>query len=114
MFAAPALFTAPLGPASSSLRNHDACVVVALLLLFVAPILVYDAAHHWMLWTSLYFARLTYALLSLPFLIFLVPILGTSLHHAKPTAYDQAGLVVPTLRSLYGLVKGIETHYVKD
>ena len=27
---------------------------------------------------------------------------------------EEAGLVVPTLRSLYGLVKGIETHYVKD
>lgn len=25
---------------------------------------------------------------------------------------DEAGLAVPTLRSLYGLVKGIETHYV--
>ncbi|MED5351507.1 MAG: ketopantoate reductase C-terminal domain-containing protein, partial [Pseudomonadota bacterium] len=25
---------------------------------------------------------------------------------------DAAGLAVPTLRSLYGLVKGIETHYV--
>ena len=26
---------------------------------------------------------------------------------------DAAGLAVPTLRSLYGLVKGIETHYVE-
>ena len=25
---------------------------------------------------------------------------------------DEAGLAVPTLRSLYGCVKGIETHYV--
>ena len=25
---------------------------------------------------------------------------------------DEAGLAVPTLRSLYGFVKGIETHYV--
>lgn len=27
---------------------------------------------------------------------------------------EKAGLVVPTLRTLYGLVKGIETHYVKE
>ena len=27
---------------------------------------------------------------------------------------EKAGLVVPTIRTLYGLVKGIETHYVKE
>ena len=27
---------------------------------------------------------------------------------------EKAGLVVPTIRSLYGLVKGIETNYVKE
>lgn len=27
---------------------------------------------------------------------------------------EKAGLVVPTLRTLYGLVKGIETHYVEE
>ena len=35
--------------------------------------------------------------------------------YGKPLALaEKAGLVVPTLRALYGLVKGIETHYVKE
>ena len=35
--------------------------------------------------------------------------------YGKPLALaEKAGLVVPTLRTLYGLVKGIETHYVKE
>ena len=36
-------------------------------------------------------------MLSFPFLIFLVPIVGPSLHHAKPTAYDKQGMLVPKL-----------------
>ena len=41
--------------------------------------------------------KLIWALLSFPYLIFLVPILGTALHGAKNTAYDQMGNLVPKL-----------------
>lgn len=51
----------------------------------------------WITWTTLYYARLVYGLLSFPFLIFNVPALGRALHHAKPTAYDQGGALVPKL-----------------
>ena len=51
----------------------------------------------WMLWTCAYYFRLIYSILSFPFLIFLIPIVGPSLHHAKPTAYDKQGMLVPKL-----------------
>ena len=75
---------------------YDACVVVFLLCAILAPILIIHEPL-WMLWVSLYYARIMYSLLSFPFLLFLVPIVGSSLHHAKPTAYDKQGMLVPKL-----------------
>ena len=39
----------------------------------------------------------TEPLLSLPFIVFLVPIIGPSLHHARATAYDMRGMLCPQL-----------------
>ena len=50
-----------------------------------------------MAWTSLKYAQMAYALLSLPFIVFLLPIIGPSLHHARATAYDMRGMLCPQL-----------------
>ena len=38
-----------------------------------------------------------YGLLAFPFLVFVVPVLGGALHHAKATAYDKSGMLVAKL-----------------
>ena len=76
--------------------KYDACVIAFLTLCFSAALISVDEPG-WMLWTCAYYFRLIYSILSFPFLIFLVPIVGPSLHHAKPTAYDKQGMLVPKL-----------------
>ena len=51
----------------------------------------------WILWTTLYCISLAYGILSGPFVIFTMPVLGQALHHAKPTGYDKSGMLVPIL-----------------
>lgn len=75
---------------------YDACVVGFLTLSFGLALWSVEEPP-WMLWTCAYYFRLIYSVLSFPFLIFLVPIVGPSLHHAKPTAYDKQGMLVPKL-----------------
>jgi hypothetical protein len=75
---------------------YDACVVAFLTLCFGAALFTVDEPP-WMLWTCAYYFRLIYSILSFPFLVFLIPIVGPSLHHAKPTAYDKQGMLVPKL-----------------
>jgi len=53
----------------------------------------------WLLWCYAYYAKLTWALLSLPYLVFTVPLLGRALHRARPTGYDKEGQLVPMLSS---------------
>ena len=48
-------------------------------------------------WSSLYNLKLAYGLLSFPFLIFEMPIIGEALVKTRRTAYDQTGLLVPQL-----------------
>ena len=50
----------------------------------------------WAFWTSLYFMKGAYAMLSAPFLLFFGP-LSQFLTHARPTGYDKAGLLCPSL-----------------
>lgn len=45
-----------------------------------------------------YWARAGYGLLALPFLPFVLPVVGGVLTHARPTGYDRAGSCVPLLR----------------
>jgi len=52
-----------------------------------------------MFWTTLYYMKMVYGLLSFPFLIFRLPLLGRGLVRALPTAYDQSGALVPKLTS---------------
>jgi len=47
--------------------------------------------------TDLFWAKTLYGLFSLPFLIFLVPLLATLLTHAKTTGYAPSGKCVPLL-----------------
>jgi len=75
---------------------YDACVVSFLSLSFGLALWSVEEPS-WMLWTCAYYFRLIYSILSFPFLIFLIPIVGPSLHHAKPTAYDKQGMLVPKL-----------------
>lgn len=76
--------------------KYDACVIAFLTLCFGLALVSVDEPT-WMLWTCAYYFRLLYSILSFPFLIFLAPIVGPSLHHAKPTAYDKQGMLVPKL-----------------
>jgi len=74
-------------------------VIVGLLSTGTA-ILVLNQGWHWddwILWTTLYNANLAYGLLSGPFVLFTVPVLGQALHHAKATGYDRSGMLVPKL-----------------
>jgi hypothetical protein len=48
-------------------------------------------------WSSLYNLKLAYGLLSFPFLIFELPVIGETLVKVRRTAYDQTGLLVPQL-----------------
>jgi len=51
----------------------------------------------WMFWTSIYYMKAIYALLSFPFLIFGLPGWKTILTHAKMTGYDMSGHLCPKL-----------------
>jgi len=75
---------------------YDACVVAFLTASFGLALWSVEEPS-WMLWTCAYYFRLIYSILSFPFLVFLLPIVGPSLHHAKPTAYDKQGMLVPKL-----------------
>ena len=55
------------------------------------------SSHAW--WTSLYFFRIFYGILSFPFLVFNLPVIGALLHGAKMTGYDRSGALVPQLTS---------------
>lgn len=52
-----------------------------------------------MFWTSCYYMKMYYALMSFPFLVFIIPIFGEALHGANATGYDKSGLLVPRLSS---------------
>ena len=50
-----------------------------------------------MVWHTLYYLKITYALAAWPFMAFFVPVIGAALHGAHRTGYDMAGLLVPQL-----------------
>ena len=52
-----------------------------------------------MFWTTCYYLKMYYALISFPFLVFIIPIFGEALHGANATGYDKSGLCVPKLSS---------------
>lgn len=59
-------------------------------------------------WSSLYYLKMIYGLLSFPFLLFEVPIIGPALTKCRATAYDQTGRLVaklgkPDVATLYEL-----------
>ena len=53
----------------------------------------------WMFWSTAYYLKIWLGLASFPFLVFLLPVLGGSLTHAKATGYDKKGNLVPLLSS---------------
>jgi len=77
----------------------DFTIIIVLLLSLALKLLTLylKGAPGWIFWSMIYYTKLTWALLSFPFLLFLAPVLGTSLHHARPTGYDQAGNLAPLL-----------------
>ena len=58
-----------------------------------------QGAPEWLIWTRCYYAKLVWALMSFPFIVFAVPVVGSTLHGSKATGYDQAGKLVPQLSS---------------
>lgn len=52
-----------------------------------------DAA--WRVQTNLFFARVVWGLLSFPFFLLSLPVVGKMLTHAEPTGFDAAGQCVP-------------------
>merc|ERR1712039_436190 len=60
----------------------------------------WEDADHWTGHAAIYWARVVYALLSLPFLFFWLPGLQGVLTHTRMTGYNQNGACVPyTLRA---------------
>jgi len=49
---------------------------------------------------TLFFLKVTYAVLAAPFLIFAAPVLGPGLTGARETAYDRSGHCVPMLNKM--------------
>ena len=56
-----------------------------------------DDTLHSLYWAAVYYSDMVYALAALPFLIFEAPIIGTALHGAKKTGYDESGVLAPKL-----------------
>jgi len=54
-----------------------------------------DRLDTWEFRTSFYFARICYALLSFPFLVFNLPVVNGILTHVAPTGYNRYGLCLP-------------------
>lgn len=52
---------------------------------------------YWQLQASLYWARVFYSLLGLPFFVFSLPIFNSIFTHTVPTGYNQNGRIVPFL-----------------
>jgi len=50
-----------------------------------------------LLWTTLYFIKVWWALSTFPFSVFWFPVIGPAVHGAAYTGYDMAGLLCPLL-----------------
>lgn len=81
------------------LMVYDLVLILCLLLYLAwhAARLRREGAPTWLFWSTCYYVKLLWALGSFPYLIFIVPVLGQALHQAKPTGYDQSGMLVPQL-----------------
>jgi len=90
---------------------YDFCVVLTLTFAFGMALFSVEEPG-WMVWTCAYYFRMIYSVFSFPFLVFLIPIVGPSLHHAKPTAYDKQGMLVPKLNT--GQIKLMMENAAKD
>ncbi|EOD20950.1 hypothetical protein EMIHUDRAFT_207994 [Emiliania huxleyi CCMP1516] len=79
--------------------RYDAYCLVILLtvgfgrLLFTGQL----STSHWMFWQTLYYMKMAYGLLSFPFLVFRLPLVGKGLVQAMPTGYDESGALVQML-----------------
>jgi len=78
---------------------YDVCAIIVIVIAYTAQIgwLLSHGAPSWIIWTKLYYAKLIWALASFPFVIFVVPVIGETLHQSKATGYDQAGKLTPQL-----------------
>lgn len=80
---------------------YDLVVVLGLAIYFSVHLIGLEEelrANEWLYWTNAYYFKLMWGMASFPYLIFLMPLVGTALHQAKATAYDQAGHLVPKLK----------------
>ena len=73
------------------------CLVVVLGLVAWGPL----AQEGWQLRTTLYWLRVVYGLLSLPFVLFKLPVLNSLLTQVQSTGYDQQGKVVLSVKSKF-------------
>eukprot|EP00762_Andalucia_godoyi_P002945 ANDGO_04200.mRNA.1 hypothetical protein AMSG_00053 len=85
---------------------YDACLFLLCILLltlsaFARPTRIderNDWSHkEWVFKADLYWAKTLFGLLSFPFLVFKLPVLGSLLTHARPTAYTKLGKCVPVM-----------------
>lgn len=106
-----------LGAAASSVRSggalpyfmlYDVCVTVLITLVLCAVIVRggllsrLDANGQpslWLFWENVALAREMHALLSFPFVVFLMPMTLQLLTHVQPTGYDKSGLLCQALSS---------------
>jgi hypothetical protein len=89
------------GTAGGALANFLVWDVIAVSLaaLFVTTKVLsqHISFKEWRFGTSLFFAKMMVGLMSLPFLVFKLPVIKGALTHTRPTAYDRAGNCVPKL-----------------
>lgn len=72
---------------------------VTTLLLFTRPYDVLEAGafsrHEWLFKQDVFWLKTIYGLASLPFVVFLIPVVSNVLLHVRPTGYNRAGVCVP-------------------
>ena len=106
-----------LGAAASSVRSggalpyfmlYDVCVTLLIMLVLCGVIVNggllsrLDASGQpslWLFWENVALAREVHALLSFPFVVFLMPMTLQLLTHVQPTGYDKSGLLCQALSS---------------
>jgi len=90
------------GGGGGHLRNlliYDVCAIGVSFLAFVLACLVTGTADAWRVQTNLFFARIVWGLLSLPFFLLTLPVFGKLLTHAEPTGFNESGDCVPISRA---------------
>jgi len=76
---------------------YDLITFLASVAIFLLCVFVGHATYDWQVKATYYFAKIIYGMLSLPWLVFALPMIPTVLTRSRPTAYDKEGNCVPMI-----------------